>query len=56
MRVDVGKMRLEPTEGAQPPHADPRRGCLEVRQERVDVDVRQFVGLVGFNCCIERVA
>jgi len=55
-RVAVGKMRLEPTEGAQLPRADPGRGKLVVLQEVVDVDVRQLLRLVGFVGCIECVA
>jgi len=55
-RVAAGNLRLEPTEGAQLPRADPSRGILEARQEVVDVDVRQLLRLVGFVRCIERVA
>ena len=46
MRVDDRKIRLDPTAGAQPLRADPRRGCLETSQERVDVDVLQLLGLL----------
>ncbi|MBX3416640.1 MAG: hypothetical protein KF851_03480 [Pirellulaceae bacterium] len=35
------------------PHAGPESGILEARQEGVDVDVGQFLRLVGFGGCIE---
>lgn len=56
MHVDKREIRLEPTKGAQLPRADPRRGCLETRPERVDVDVRQLLRLVGFLLRVDRVA
>ena len=47
MLVDERKICSDPTARTQRPHADACRGGLEACQERVDVDVGQFLRLVG---------
>jgi len=49
MHGGQGKTLGNRTAGAQRAGAAPRRGGLEIRQESVDIDLRQFVGLFGFN-------